>query len=293
MTRRHAVVLSSIGLIAALALGLLAGCAAKKAAPVEAGALALEYRLPPGSPLVYKNTQTATQTMQVMGQYTNIDTRKSVLFTLMPAASKDGRQALTVTIDSLSASMTVPQGEFSADAAQVLGKTFEMALSSLGRETDITGADVVQYSLGSAGTRSVKPDFQAIFPDLAGKPVKPGDTWTTTDTLDVDESGMKLQIATENLNTFEGFETVAGLRCARIGTVSKGTVKGEGEQQGMKVTLESTLEGTDIWFFAPEPGLLAKMTSDVSMEGSVAVGGPQGMQIPMKQQMKTETVLVK
>jgi hypothetical protein len=293
MTRKHAVILCGIGLVTAFALSLLTGCAAKKAAPAGAGSLALEYRLPPGSPLVYKNTQNATQTMQVMNQYTNIDTRKSITFTLVPAASKDGKQVLKVTIDSLAASMTVPQGEFAADAAQVLGKTFEMALSPLGRETDITGADVVQYSLGQAGSRSVKSDFQSIFPNLAGKPIKPGDTWTTTDTLDVDESGMKLQIITANLNTFEGFEDVAGLKCARIGTASTGTVKGEGEQQGMKVTLESTLTGTDLWFFAPAPGLLAKLTSDVSMTGTVAVGGPQGMQIPMKQQMKTETVLVK
>jgi hypothetical protein len=279
------VVLCGLGLLVAAALSLLPGCAAKKALPVEAGVVALEYRLPPGSPLTYKSTQTSTQTMQVMNQYTNIDTRKSITFTLMPGTPKDNKQPLTVTIDSLAASMTVPQGEFSADASQVLGKSFEMALSPLGKELDITGADVIQYSLGSAGTRSVKPDFQTIFPDLGGKPLKVGDTWATTDTADVDESGMKLQIAVDNLNTFEGFEDIDGLRCARIGTVSKGTIKGEGEQQGMK--------GADVWFFAPGPGLLAKLTSDVSMTGTVAVGGPQGMSIPMKQQMKTETILVK
>ena len=293
MFQKRVIALGVLGLLAALALSLFTGCAAKKAKPGEAGATALEYRLPPGKAVTYKNTQTSSQTLQVMGQYTNIDTKKAITFTIMPGEKKDVGQQFTVTVDSMEAGITTQQGDFSADAGPVLGKSFEMRLSPLGKESDITGADVIQYSMGSAGTRSIKPDFQALFPDLAGKPLKVGDTWTTTDTTDIDDSGMKLTIAIENLNTFEGYEDVGGLRCARIGTVSKGTVKGEGEQQGMKVALEGTMDGTDVWFFAPDPGLLAKMTSDVSMAGTVVVGGPQGMSIPMKQQMKNETVLIK
>jgi hypothetical protein len=210
----------------------------------------------------------------------------------MPGKPAGGKQHLTVTIDSVEAGMTVPQGTFSADADAVIGKSFEMEISSIGKELDITGADVIKYSLGAAGERSIKPDFQAIFPDLAGKPLKAGDTWTTLDTLDIDEAGMKLQIISENLNTFEGMEMMEGMDCARISATSVGTVKGSGEQQGAPVAIDSNLEGKDLWFFAAS-GMLVKMTSDVSMGGTVTVGGAQGMSMPMKQQMKTETALVR
>jgi hypothetical protein len=281
-------------LFAALAVSLLPGCAAKKAAPgAPSGAATLEYRLPPGTPVTYKNTQTSTQNMQVMSQYINTDTKKVIVFTMVPGAPKDNKQSLTITVDSLSASMTMPQGDFSADVGQAIGKSFDMTLTALGEELDITGADLIQYTLGQAGARSIKSDFQNAFPNLAGRPLKAGDTWATNDTLDVDEGGMMLKIITDNINTFVGFEDLDGVKCARITTTSKGTVKGEGEQQGMKVVLDSQLDGADIWFFAPDRGLLAKLTSDVSMSGTVAVGGPQGMSIPMKQQMKTEVVLVK
>jgi hypothetical protein len=281
-------------LFAALAVSLIPGCAAKKAAPgAPSGATTLEYRLPPGTAVTYKSTQGSTQTMQVMNQYMNTDSKKVITFTMAPSAMKDNKQTLTITVDSLLVSMTTPQGDFSADVSQTIGKSFDMVLTTLGQELEISGADLIQYSLGPAGSRSIKPDFQAAFPDLAGRPLKAGDTWTNTDTTDVDESGMILKIVTENLNTFVGLEDLSGMKCARITTTSKGTVKGEGEQQGMKVVLDSQLDGTDIWFFAPDRGLLAKLTSDVSMSGTVAVGGPQGMSIPMKQQMKTEVVLIK
>jgi hypothetical protein len=168
-----------------------------------------------------------------------------------------------------------------------------MALTALGEELDITGAELVKYSLGMAGERDVKSDFQGIFPNLAGKPLKLGDTWPTVDTIDVDEGGMKLTIVSDNLNTFAGFEDVDGMKCAKITTATKGTIKGEGEQQGMKVLLDSQMEGTDTWFFATDRGLLARLTSENSMTGTVSVGGPQGMSIPMKQQMTTQLVLVR
>jgi len=294
MTRKQFAVACGFCLVAALALSLLPGCAAKKGAPGgPSGAATLEYRLPPGTPVTYKSTQTSTQTMEVMNQYINTDTKKAVVFTMAPGAMKDNKQSLTITVDSLSASITTPQGDFSADAGQAIGKSFDMALTTMGEELDMSGADLIQYSMGQAGTRSISPDFQAMFPDLAGRPLKVGDTWTTTDTVDVDEAGMILKIITDNLNTFVGFEDLDGTKCARITTASKGTVKGEGEQQGMKVILDTQLDGADIWFFAPDRGLLAKLTSDISMSGTVAVGGAQGMSIPMKQQMKTEVVLIK
>ncbi|HVP57141.1 MAG TPA: hypothetical protein VMU02_03500 [bacterium] len=294
MTRKQAVVASGLCLFAALALSLLPGCAAKKAMPAAGGgAVTLEYRLPPTTPVIYRNSESSTQTMQMMNQYINTDTKKVMVFTIKPGTIKDNKQPLNITVDSLSVAITTPQGDFSAKVDQVVGKSFDMALTTLGEELDFTGVDLLQYSLGPTGTRSIKPDFETMFPNLADKALKVGDTWTTSDTADVDEGGMKLKIITDKVNTLDGFEDLNGTKCARIITTSKGTVKGEGQQQGMNVSLSTQMTGNDSWLFATQRGLVAKLTSDVSMDGTVAVGGPQGMSIPMKQQMKTELVLVK
>jgi len=291
-TRRTDVVVLACALFS-VALLLLPGCAAKKAAAPGETALTLEYRLPKGTPVTYSNTQTSTQTMEMMGQSMNVQTDRAMVFTLMPGEIKNNKQQMTVTIDSMQAQVTAPQGSFTADVSPVIGKSFEMSLSMTGKELDLSGADLLQYSIGQAGQRTVKPDFQSMFPDLSGTPVKVGDTWTIRDTTYVNESGLALTIMTESLDTLEGFETVGGVECARIRGVITGTATGAGEQQGTQIAIDSKMNGTEVWLFAYKAGRLTKFDSDVSMDGTITLGGPQGMNMPMKQAMKTETVFVK
>jgi hypothetical protein len=276
-----------------VAVSFLPGCGGKKAVQVGGEALTMEYRLAQATPVTYRTSQSTSQTLTVMGQFMNVLTTKDLMFTLAPGEFKDGKQHLSVTIDSLEASITSPQGEFTADASSVLGKSFTMYLTGIGKEIDIIGADVIKYVMGAAGEQSIKPDFQSLFPDLAGRPLKVGDTWTTNDTLEVDQGGVKVKIVAANVNTLEGFETVAGMECARVGVVTTGTITGEGTQQGSPIAIESTSAGKDTWFFAHKGGMLAKMISETSVEGTVKVGGAQGMAIPMKQTMTTETAFVK
>lgn len=292
MTERRVLLVTLLCLAFAAVSFLLPGCAAKKAAPGET-ALTLEYRLPKGAPVTYRNTQNSTQTMEMMGQSMNVSTDKAIVFTLMPGDFKGNEQQLTVTIDSMEADIETPQGPFTADVAPVVGKSFEMYLSTLGKELNITGAEAIKYSIGAAGERSIQPDFQGVFPDLGSAPVKLGDTWTVRDTTNIGEGGVALTITTETVNTLEGFETVDGVDYARImGTVT-GQAKGAGEQQGTQVAVDSKMNGTEMWLFAYKLGRLDKFNSDMSMDGTVILGGPQGMSMPMKQQIKTETVFVK
>ena len=292
MIGRRSATAGALVVAVAVAVGALSGCAAKRGAKVESGTR-LEYRLAKGVPVTYRSTQIGNQTMEMMGQSMTMETGRTMVFTIVPGETKEASQRLAVRMDSLEASLKAPQGEFTADTGPAIGKTFEMSLSVLGKELDITGADLIQYSLGSVGQRSIKPEFQSMFPDLAGRPLQIGDTWTTTDTVNTDESGMALVIVSQSTNTLAGFEDIGGIRCARITTVGTGTVKGEGTQQGAPVVLEAATEGADTWFFSTELGLLVRMTSELKAGGTVTVGGPGGMKIPTKQQTTTEMVRVK
>jgi len=86
-----------------------------------------------------------------------------------------------------------------------------MILSPLGKELDLSGAESIQYDLGPGGKHSIESDFQALFPDLAGRPVKIGDAWTSKDTITEKSSLAEIHMNLESLNTLEGFERIGNL----------------------------------------------------------------------------------
>ena len=283
-----------IAILLVITLGLLAGCAAKQLVLVEKPkGVTLEYRMPEGAVLKYETTQSSDQTMQMMGMAVETSMSKSYMFSVAGKGEKGDGYDLEITIDSMDATIGTPQGDFPADVEPVIGQSFSMSISRLGKELDLSGAEEIQYGVGPQGARSIKPDFKTLFPDLPEAQVNIGDTWTTQDTIDVDESGIEIVINSESVNTFTGFETVAGMKCAKVTAAVTGTLKGAGEQQGAQVSFEGTLSGTETWYFAYEQGLFVQLSSDIFTKSTIDVTGPQEMTIPMTQTMNFETALIR
>lgn len=279
-------------LAAALFLG---GCAAKKPAlwgDPRTG-LILAYRMPEGQPLDYRFSVEQTQTIEIMGQVIDTESDQSIEFSVRAKGMKDGNHELDVTIDSMKVNVAGPQGSMSPDMRSIIGKSFAVTLSELGKELELSGAASLQYDLGPSGTRNVSSSFQSMFPDLAGKPVKVGDTWASEEMITDKTEGAEIRIRFKNQHRLEGFETVDGLECARIKTAVTGTLEGEGEQQGVGLTFKGDLQGTDIWYFAYREGLYVGMTSSVSVDGTVDTSGAQSMTIPLKQKIDMKTRLVR
>ena len=122
-------------------------------------------------------------------------------------------------------------------------------------------------------------------------PVKVGDTWTSVDEIPVKEPNTELMLVFENLHTFVGFETIGGMKCARVEVVVTGTMTGSGDQMGAPLTFEGTTEGTETWYFAVEEGVYVGGTTELMTTATVTVSGPQEMVIPMTMDMKVETDL--
>jgi len=53
------------------------------------------------------------------------------------------------------------------------------------------------------------------------------------------------------------------------------------------------IEGNETWHFAYKEGFFVKLIADVFTKGTVSVLGPQEMSIPLAQNMKIETKLIK
>jgi hypothetical protein len=267
---------------------IVAGCAG---GPGGRGSRLFQYTMPKGQILKYKASQHNTQSMEMMGREVTNTAEGSYEVSLVSKGPIGDNLGLRVTVDSMTSKVTTPQGEITPDLGGVVGKSFDMALSKLGKELDASGADSLIVGMGG-GSRSMGPEFRTFFPDLPGMPLKVGDTWTTSDTVSTEESGLQMQIITGRANTFLGFETVDGLECAKIAAAVTGTFSGKGQQMGADIALDGKLEGADTWYFAPKRGLFVKSSSDIRTDGSVVVGGAQAMTIPMKQEMKSEVVLL-
>jgi hypothetical protein len=277
-----------------LLIALLAGCAARRPfwGDVKKG-LILEYRMPQDHALKYQFSSNMTQNLEVMGQSMKNIINLDLLFSAKSTGMEGNNHRLLITIDSAKTDVKTPQGNISPDMSSVFGKSFHMTLSPLGKELKMSGADSITYSMGQGGERTLTSNFQTIFPDLAGKPVMVGDSWTTTDTVNVNEGSMEMRMTFVSVNTLQGFETVDGHECVTVTAKSTGKLGGEGEQMGANLYFEGDIETKDVWYFAYKEGIFVKSISEGMTEGNVAVTGAQKMTIPMTMEMKVETKLVK
>ena len=228
--------------------------------------------------------------MEAQGQA--VDSQVSVASAMtFRAKGPKGRDLLVgATIDDMRMTVSTNMtGDMSPDMSEAKGKSFDMVLSPLGAEVDVAGAEAVTYSVATE-TSNIAYQFKAFFPDLPGKPVKVGDTWPSSDSVDMGSTSMAMRVDSRYVHTLEGFETVDGLECARISAQSTGTVTGSGNQGGMDLTMSGTSKGKVVWYFAVKEGLFVKAVDEGTAEVTVDVSAA-GMSIPVTETIKTEIAL--
>ena len=276
----------------ALLITLLAGCAAKRQlwGDPKSG-LILEYRLPEDKSLNYHFSSQMTQNMEVMGQSMENLVDVDIFFGAKSKAVENGNFDLHITVDSAGATMQTPRGDLSPDMNAISGKQFQLLLSPLGKELALNGADELTYEI-QGGKRSLASNFQTIFPDLAGKPVKVGDSWTTHDTINVNEGDTNLQMTFVSENTLAGLEIIDGHECAKITGTSIGKLTGTGSERGANLAFAGDIKSSDVWYFAYKEGFFMRSLSDATTESIVTVSGPTDMEIPMTMKTKYDIKLV-
>jgi hypothetical protein len=279
--------------IAGVAVGLLlAGWAMPKAGTAFAAqeGTVLKYKMPAGQVLRYLEKQESREVGEVMGQTLESVSVDTNAYSFRAKGRKEQNYLLGVTIDDKTMSIISVQGDMSPDLTAVKGKSFDMVLSPLGAEVDVSGAEAITYQMVT-GTRSVASGFKIFFPDLPARPVKIGDSWPSSFSIEEKAGAMTIRFEGQSVNTLEGFEAVDGMACARIAAKLTGSISGSGSQQGADVLFSGTLKGTDVWHFAPKEGLFVRSTSDSVTEMTVSVTGAQTMTIPTTQTRKGEVKL--
>jgi len=286
--------LSSICLLMLVAIVIsLSGCAAKKEAwgSLEKGMI-MTYNFNPDKDLTYKSTSSFDQTMEVMGQEFEINGSGNQVLIMKPLVSKSNDLDYVVTVDEMSSKLLTPRGEMVAKTDDVLGKSFNLTISRLGQEIEYSGAEELVYDIGSGETKSISSDVQAFFPNLPDHPVKPGDTWESSDKVSENSNSGVLIIDMINLNTFEGIETVNGYECMKINVAFTGTLEGKGEQDGMELITTGEMVGMATWYFAYKEGIFVSNLVEGTGKTTTQVIGPQEMTLPATRvyTMKSELV---
>jgi len=277
-----------------LVICMLAGCAAKQA-PVYGDPLTgviLQYRMPEGQVLKYESWGETHQVSDVMGQTIEADISSSIIFTAKSMGQEENNHRLTITIDDMGLNIQSTQGALEADMSTVIGKSFDMIFSPLGKEVELIGAEAIEYDLGPEGTRNISTGFQDIFPNFADKLVKIGDTWPDESTVTEKTSTGDAVIHFSGVNTLAGFETIDGMECVKVTAEGSGTIESKGEQQGMELVTTGEIKATVTWYFAYKEGIFIKQTNEGTVEGMVDVPS-QSVQIPFTRESTSEIKLIK
>ena len=170
-------------------------------APAPAATVVLEYKMPAGRSLTYLSKSEETQVMEIQGQSMDTQSTNSGTFTFKAKGLKDKNFLLGVTIDDIVTTMTSnAQGDMSPNMSELKGKSFDMVLSPLGSEVDVSGAEAITYDI-AGDIHNLSSGFKMFFPDLPGKPVKVGDTWPSSAGTDEKTTSMNIRIDFQNVNT--------------------------------------------------------------------------------------------
>jgi hypothetical protein len=271
--------------VATVALMVLSGCAGTcgvKSEKVKPAGVTLEYKMDGGMALSYRQTSDMVQTMEVQGQSIPVESVETLEFSVMPGGEDGGLLRLGVTVDDMSIVVSSPQGDLNTEAADVIGKGFDMTLSKLGEESGLPDSETLVYTIESQGDRSLVPMFGVMFPDLPEHPVDIGDTWPALLTMNDDTGGSKVMLTMDAVNTVEGFEKFGGYDCVKISAVLSGIIEASGKQDGVDWSMTSESEGTGTWYFAHKEGIVVSDISEGVANGAITVDAPGGaMEIPV------------
>lgn len=277
-----------------LSVILFSSCAARRymLGDPETG-LMLQYSIEENQLLEYKSLEEINQNIEIPGQSIKVKMNNTYEFSVNSKGLKGNNHQLEITINSMDLNIVSPQGEISPDMSNVNGKSFDMTLSRLGKEMNLSGAENIQYEIMQGNKRSIVTTFQAVFPDLPDRTVKIGDTWITRDTISDKTENEEVMIVVESVNTLEGIETLNGHECIKITAPIKGTYNGKGKAQGMDYVSEGEIEGSSSWYFDYKNGILVKDVVNTRTESTITTGNPYNPPIPMVMESKFETLLIK
>jgi hypothetical protein len=241
----------------------------------------LKYNYPQDKIVKYQNNSKIKQIMDIQEMTIEVNVNSTVGCSIKSTGREADNLKLTILIDTMVQNIESPYGYSGGVITEAIGKSFDMVISTSGKEIDLANANELVFNIPGTGESNATQSFADFFPDLPSKKVKPGYTWTSTDSVNAVSPAITTKSFTISENKFEGIENVDGIECAKITSTLSGTYSMKTVSQGMDVKTNGNITGTRIVFFTIGEGYFVKQTTESKLDGTLELTSPQEMTMPL------------
>ncbi len=285
---------------------LLTGCTGGGGDPVT-----FKFNMAQGSKFSYSVVTDVNMNQSVMGKDMKLASKIITAYTFEVTADNAGFKTVKATISKIAMKIdangmamnidsdlpttdtTGPMAKVGKVFAGIKGGEFYFTINENGDVSKVTGMDeMIEKTLPGVAAEdtafakqtlaqafndhSFKDNLQHSFAVYPGKPVKPGESWTKTYTMDISNTPMKVD------NTFT-LESVTG-NVAKIKVVSKLSLGGALPAPGMQMDITGDIKGINN--FDLQSGMPLDGDNTVEINAKMKM---QGQEIPMKITEKINT----
>ncbi len=245
------------------------------------GTIRLVYNYPAEVPVMYLNISKITQAMDIEGQPIDVYVNSAFGCSVRQTGKDGNNLKLEIRIDTIGQIVDSPQGYAGGAVSGVSGKLFNILIAPDGKEIDVSEAEKIVYNIEGSGETNVLSSFIDFFPDLPAGNIEPGDTWDSSDSVNIDSPSMSMKMVYSSVNKLEGIENLNGVECAKITSELTGTRSMSTMSQGMEIYTSGSFTGTGVMFFAINEGYFINQTQSAKMTGNIEVYAPQAMTFPL------------
>ncbi len=245
------------------------------------GSIKLAYNYPIDKSVRYLTESKIIQTMDIMGQTMQVNVNSVFGCAIKASGNPDNNLKLEVTVDTIGQSTDSPMGSTGGAVKEVQGKIFNILINPTGKTVDISEAENVVYNIEGSGESNLSETFINFFPVLPDNPVKEGDSWTSTDSVNTKTSAMSMKVSITSANKMEGFENVDGNECVKISAALDGYRFMNVNSQGMDIHVKGPFTGTATFFFSIKDGYFIKQLVDTKMTGDIEMTAPEAVTFPV------------
>jgi hypothetical protein len=241
----------------------------------------LIYNYPSDKAVKYLRTTKIVQNMEIEEQSMQTNVNSVFGCSIKSLGTQEKNLKLEINVDTLGQTIDSPMGSTGGAINSVKGKTFTMILSPDGKEIDISAAQSITYTVQEGASADLSQAISDFFPDMPEKPVKPGFTWSTTDSTTSKSSTMTVKMKVNSENKFEGFENIDGRDYAKITSALSGTREMKTKSQGMDILMYGPFKGNLIIYFDQKLGYFVKQSLTTTMPGTIEIESPESMTFPL------------
>jgi len=250
--------------------------------------ISLAYKYSGDKPVSYLYTSAMAQIMDMQGQTMQNDVNSAFGCIVKSAGMQGNNLMLEITADTLGQTTNSPMGGGGVSVADIKGKSFKIVISPEGKVIDLSEAIAIKFVQGDGGESDLGQSLNDFFPRMPEKPVKPGDSWNTTDSSTLKTATMTQTTINNSINKLVGVEIIDGVECARILREGTGTLFMNLQTQGMDILIRGPFTRTEECLVAVKEGQLVSQTSTMKITGDLDIAS-MGMTMPITMQIKDAT----